>query len=320
MFAVNATGTDKREPLIIGKAFKPRAFYKKTGEELGFYYGNNAKAWMTAVIYTEWIQRWDRELRRNDLRDQSTSGHAPCIRAWDAVKEETIANCWRKSGILPTNLSGLATIDEGAEAELELGLTLDQLAARGVLHVTNRLSINDLLNPEGEQGGVEHCTDEELLEAVHRSLEKEDGEEETEEVVKPPRTLKEVLFAAQVLEESLDLVGDPYASKLVTLLNQHCREMRLEASSSLRDQTLHQFFGPRVENATITTLAKPGPSSSFVIDLSHEPTVLWNQRMRCESRYHRQIDLGDGGKVYQVWGMTDYRLCIVLCMGTNVVL
>ncbi|EIW65589.1 hypothetical protein TREMEDRAFT_36150 [Tremella mesenterica DSM 1558] len=62
MFATNATGTDKREPLIIGKYQQPRGFGKRTAAELGFHYRNNGSAWMTAVLYEEWIRRWDQEL------------------------------------------------------------------------------------------------------------------------------------------------------------------------------------------------------------------------------------------------------------------
>ena len=58
-FTMNADGTEKLEPIIIGKAKKPRAFNKKTGNKLGFYYRNNAKAWMTTSLYQEWLQDWD---------------------------------------------------------------------------------------------------------------------------------------------------------------------------------------------------------------------------------------------------------------------
>lgn len=37
-------------------------FNKKTGAQLGFYYQHNAKAWMTAQLYQDWIQLWDGEL------------------------------------------------------------------------------------------------------------------------------------------------------------------------------------------------------------------------------------------------------------------
>ena len=43
-FTVNATGTDRWEPLYIGHAGKPCAFKGKTGSELGFFYLHNKKA------------------------------------------------------------------------------------------------------------------------------------------------------------------------------------------------------------------------------------------------------------------------------------
>ena len=62
-FTSNADGSEKLPPIIIGKAAKPRAFNRKTGQQLGFYYRNNAKAWMTAYLYQEWIYQWDQELK-----------------------------------------------------------------------------------------------------------------------------------------------------------------------------------------------------------------------------------------------------------------
>ena len=46
----NADGTEKLPPFVIGKAAWPRAFQKKTGAQLGFYYRNNVKAWMVTNI------------------------------------------------------------------------------------------------------------------------------------------------------------------------------------------------------------------------------------------------------------------------------
>ncbi|KAF5380730.1 hypothetical protein D9757_007081 [Collybiopsis confluens] len=50
----NADGSEKRRAFIIGKAKRPRAFQKKSGEQLGFHYRNNAKAWMTTVTRSAW--------------------------------------------------------------------------------------------------------------------------------------------------------------------------------------------------------------------------------------------------------------------------
>lgn len=52
-FACNATGTEKLPPVFIGKSAKPRCFQKKSGKELGFYYRNNKKAWMTSALFEE---------------------------------------------------------------------------------------------------------------------------------------------------------------------------------------------------------------------------------------------------------------------------
>jgi DDE superfamily endonuclease len=62
-FTSNADGSEKLPAFIIGKAAQPRVFNKKTGGQLGFSYRNNAKAWMTAHFYQEWIQQWDRKLQ-----------------------------------------------------------------------------------------------------------------------------------------------------------------------------------------------------------------------------------------------------------------
>jgi hypothetical protein len=60
----NADGTEKLPPFVIGKAARPRAFQKKTGAQLGFYYHNNVKAWMVTKIYQEWLHDWDEKLRQ----------------------------------------------------------------------------------------------------------------------------------------------------------------------------------------------------------------------------------------------------------------
>jgi hypothetical protein len=67
-FTVNADGTEKHWPLIIGKAKRPCAFQKKTAAQLGFLYRNNAKAWMTLDIYQQWLLDWDAELRQSNRK------------------------------------------------------------------------------------------------------------------------------------------------------------------------------------------------------------------------------------------------------------
>jgi hypothetical protein len=79
VFTANADGSEKLPAFIIGKAARPRAFQKKSGAQLGFYYQSNVKAWMTAQLYQEWIQQWDSELQVKKqkilLLQDNFSGH-----------------------------------------------------------------------------------------------------------------------------------------------------------------------------------------------------------------------------------------------------
>lgn len=68
LIMTNTDGSKKLAPLIIGKAYKPCAFKNKTGAQLGFNYRHNAKAWMTATLYQEWLLDWDSKLRWEDQK------------------------------------------------------------------------------------------------------------------------------------------------------------------------------------------------------------------------------------------------------------
>jgi hypothetical protein len=80
---MNASGSEKLPPIIIGKAAKPRPFQKKSGADLRFYYRSNPTAWMTMIIYQEWISGWDCKLRHQNrhilLFQDNFSGHVPPV-------------------------------------------------------------------------------------------------------------------------------------------------------------------------------------------------------------------------------------------------
>jgi hypothetical protein len=56
---MNADGIEKLPPVIIGKFEQLWPFQCKSGAQLGFYYWSNVKAWMTMVLYEEWLHDWD---------------------------------------------------------------------------------------------------------------------------------------------------------------------------------------------------------------------------------------------------------------------
>ncbi|KAH9954989.1 hypothetical protein BC827DRAFT_1272037 [Russula dissimulans] len=106
--------------------------------------------------------------------------------AWDEVSSETIRNCWLKASILPKSLLNpldlpalsapiftLLNQPQSADidnlivyAEQEVTDSLAQLESRGVLQPKNKMDLQELLHPEGEQNLVEDISDEEVFEAV----------------------------------------------------------------------------------------------------------------------------------------------------------
>ena len=53
---------EKRDLLVTGKSKKPRCF--KGVRSLSVDYYSNANTWMTIVIFSDWLVKWDLELKR----------------------------------------------------------------------------------------------------------------------------------------------------------------------------------------------------------------------------------------------------------------
>ena len=53
--ACNADGSEKMPAMFIGKSKQPRCFGKVSPAARGFYYWNNRKAWMTGVLFEEYV-------------------------------------------------------------------------------------------------------------------------------------------------------------------------------------------------------------------------------------------------------------------------
>lgn len=94
-FTANADGTERLPPLIIGRAKRPRCFQKKTGEQLGFNYHSNSRAWMTGDIFRQWLVDWDKQLRNKNrkilLLVDNFSGHNYDTRSITNIEVERFA-------------------------------------------------------------------------------------------------------------------------------------------------------------------------------------------------------------------------------------
>ncbi|KAF9007659.1 hypothetical protein BDQ17DRAFT_1539999 [Cyathus striatus] len=157
--------------------------------------------------------------------------------AWHEVDASTIHNCWHKSGILPDILPASACIpsvpvtsllhtescNDIVMVEAELESTLTELESQGVLSKNNHMGIQELLNPQYEDGvgeglsANEEYVLEEIVDAVHKKQEAQemleinggdDVDGEMDEVVPRP-TCKEALTASMLLQQYMLDVNDP---------------------------------------------------------------------------------------------------------------
>ena len=62
LLCTNLTGTDKLQPMVIGKSLKPRCF--KNIKSLPVNYNANKKAWMTGTIFSEWLLKLDKAMKQ----------------------------------------------------------------------------------------------------------------------------------------------------------------------------------------------------------------------------------------------------------------
>lgn len=56
---VNSDGSERFPLMAVGKAARPSSFKGKSGQEHGFDYWHNNKAWVTSGIFFDWLDRFD---------------------------------------------------------------------------------------------------------------------------------------------------------------------------------------------------------------------------------------------------------------------
>jgi hypothetical protein len=77
----NADGLDKLPLLVIGKYENPRYFKNVNRDSFGCKYRSNPKAWMTQVIFLEWLKRFDARMAGRNvlLIMDNCSAHIPLM-------------------------------------------------------------------------------------------------------------------------------------------------------------------------------------------------------------------------------------------------
>jgi hypothetical protein len=161
-----------------------------------------------------------------------------CRAAWGDVSMETIANCFRRTGILGTNQEALPPQVDAAEqaVEEELQAYLTQLPLR------EPMSVDQLINPPEENGSAHiELTDDEIIALVKEAAEvvDDDEEEQCEELNQQPQLSKaEKLRCLGVVAELLD-VTDERQWEFHKLVRQLQRQIRAESAAQ---STLDAWF------------------------------------------------------------------------------
>ena len=79
LFCCNMDGGEKLRPLVIGKSASPRCLKGINKENLGVIYRSNKNSWMTAAIFTEWLniinKHFSHQNRKIILFIDNFSGH-----------------------------------------------------------------------------------------------------------------------------------------------------------------------------------------------------------------------------------------------------
>ena len=68
LLCANMSGSDKLKPLVIGKSKIPRCFKGIDMDTLPVLYCANSNAWMTSVIFLQWVKDWDIALIRENRK------------------------------------------------------------------------------------------------------------------------------------------------------------------------------------------------------------------------------------------------------------
>ena len=89
LVCANMNGTEKHPLLVIGKFQRPRCFSGVA--HLPIEYKANTNAWMTSIIFEEWLRKWDQELTSSGgkivlfVDNCSAHPHISCLKSIELV-------------------------------------------------------------------------------------------------------------------------------------------------------------------------------------------------------------------------------------------
>lgn len=213
------------------------------------------KAYYRAAFIRRAIHRYDEGITSSQIYDINIlKAMRMADAAWAKIDAVTIANCWKKAGILPKSSHpsppqhSLSTnsAPPTTAAKDQVKDALNRLQQTGTLQAGNRMSIENLLNPEGESDPMDDTSMKDILYAVVHACEAGELMEinggDDSDPVDPPPSRREVLQAATTIAKYVAGVGDPYACQLEALLSSLKWELRLDKTKTMKDTQITDFF------------------------------------------------------------------------------
>ncbi|KAH0589879.1 hypothetical protein H2248_000070 [Termitomyces sp. 'cryptogamus'] len=190
-----------------------------------------------------------------DLVGVPTDERITCSKGWlDCFKKQYGLRSFKYHGE-----AGSADPQDVDREYAEVERALSHLENLGVLQHSNRMAINELLNPVTEDKMCNNETEKEIKRDIYAAVverreaeqnrEKNGGDvlDDDDEAIseKPSPSRREALSAASTLLTYISDVDQPYARKLEGILANFGHQTRLEEFQSLRPTTLAEFFTPK---------------------------------------------------------------------------
>ena len=243
LFTVNATGTHKLPPLIIGKSQKPRCFNHLNMSNLPAHYTSQNKCWMTAEIFKDWffsdfVPQVRRHLRKKNLESKALLLIDNCP-AHPSIDQLSTSDGNITTVFLPKNTTSiLQPLDGGL-----IGMFKKKYRSQ---------MLNHIVSTEGELSEIVKKVT--LKDALYMTV--SSWNEISEETVK--KVWKKTLFPENTEEAYDDTEDDVPLTELQTLLKQKKVEMNQEevAEWLTSDEKLQTFI-PLTDEEIVQSVSQP---------------------------------------------------------------
>ncbi|UYV82398.1 TIGD4 [Cordylochernes scorpioides] len=199
LLCCNMDGSEKMQPLVIGKAKQPRCF--RGIKHLPVQYEANQKAWKTGLLFESWVRHIDKKMagqhRQIILLLDNCGAHPPDMQG--LTNTPTISNCWHHSGIIKSDVSSPLDTPQPATQMWEQQSLFDRM--KEVLKIPLEMDFDSYADADNDVVTNAMLSDVEIVESILQAKEEEETDqvdEEVDPIVHIPHP-KEVLESIQTL-------------------------------------------------------------------------------------------------------------------------